>query len=143
MPASAWWLGVAGLLPQILCLVLLFDDQHRFSALAAAWLYAALIFSFLGGIWWGLGVAHENPPDWLFTVSVLPSLVAFFSGIPWMIGTTWPGPSMLLLGAGLILALLVDRTLFRQGLMREGMYRLRVILSGGLGSLTLVIGILT
>lgn len=50
LPASALWLGLAGLLPQILCLVLVFDNQHRFSALAAGWLYAALIFSFLGGV---------------------------------------------------------------------------------------------
>ncbi len=142
LPASAWWLGAAGLLPQILCLFLIFDDQHRFSALAAAWLYATLIFSFLGGLWWGLGVAHQNPPHWLFTVSVLPSLIAFFSGIPWMIGTTWPGPSMLLLGGALMLALFVDHALFRQQIMSAAMFQLRIILSAGLGSLTVAIGIL-
>lgn len=140
LPASALWLGLAGLLPQILCLVLLFDDQHRFSALAAGWLYAALIFSFLGGMWWGLGIAGERRPDWLFPVSVLPTLVAFFSGIPWMIGTTWPGPSMLLLAAGLFLALFVDHALFHRGLMPHPMFRLRIFLSAGLGSLTLALG---
>ncbi|SIN61184.1 Protein of unknown function [Parasphingorhabdus marina DSM 22363] len=142
LPPSALWLGLAGLLPQTLCLVLVFDDQHRFSALAAGWLYAALIFSFLGGVWWGLGVADERPPAWLFPIAVLPSLIAFASGIPWMIGTTWPGPSMLLLGAGLILALFVDRALFRRQIMSAAMFRLRILLSAGLGSLTLALGLL-
>ena len=102
---SARLLGFAGLLPQLICLLAVFDDGTRFIALSAAYFYAALIFSFLGGFWWGLAVASPGAPQWVYGVAVVPSLIAFVSGIPWMIGTTWPGPSLGLLGICLIAAL--------------------------------------
>lgn len=136
---SARLLGLAGLLPQLLCLAALFDDSTRYIALGAGFLYAALILSFLGGFWWGLAVASPGAPQWVYGVAVVPSLVALASGIPWMIGSTWPGPSLVLLGIALIAALWVDVRLNRLNIMPDWMLRLRILLSTGLGLATLVL----
>lgn len=136
---SATFLGLAGLLPQLLCLVAVFDDNTRFIALSAGFLYAAVIFSFLGGFWWGLAVASPGAPQWVYSVAVIPSLLAVASGIPWMIGTTWPGPSLALLGISLIAVLWVDVRLNRLNIMPDWMLRLRIVLSSGLGLATLAL----
>ncbi|WP_417608690.1 DUF3429 domain-containing protein [Parasphingorhabdus sp.] len=139
---SATFLGLAGLLPQLLCLVAVFDENTRYIALSAGYLYAAVIFSFLGGFWWGLAVASPGAPQWVYSVAVVPSLVAVASGIPWMIGSTWPGPSLALLGIALIAALWVDVRLNRLNLMPDWMLRLRILLSLGLGLTTLALAAL-
>mgnify|MGYP003675056686 CR=1 FL=1 len=136
---SATFLGLAGLLPQLFCLVAVFEENTRYIALSAGYLYAALIFSFLGGFWWGLAVASPGAPQWVYSVAVVPSLVAVASGIPWMIGSTWPGPSLALLGIALIAALWVDVRLNRLNLMPDWMLRLRILLSLGLGLTTLAL----
>ncbi|QJB69471.1 DUF3429 domain-containing protein [Parasphingorhabdus halotolerans] len=141
-PPSASILGLAGLLPQLLCLVAVFDDDTRYIALSAAFLYAAVIFSFLGGLWWGLAVTNPKAPQWVYGIAVVPSLLAVVSGIPWMIGTTWPGPSLALLGIALIAALWIDFRLNRLGMMPVWMLRLRIILSTGLGLTTLALAAL-
>jgi len=139
---SARLLGFAGLLPQLICLAAAFDDGTRYTALSAAFFYAALILSFLGGFWWGLAVASPGAPQWVYGVAIVPSLFAFASGIPWMIGATWPGPSLGLLGIALIAALWVDVRLNRLGLMPDWMLSLRIILSAGLGGITLALAAL-
>ena len=136
---SATFLGLAGLVPQLLCLAAVFDDNTRFIALSAGFLYAAVILSFLGGFWWGLAVASPGAPQWVYGVAVLPSLLAVISGIPWMIGTTWPGPSLALLGIALIAALWIDVRLNRLNIMPDWMLRLRILLSTGLGVTTLAL----
>mgnify|MGYP003628036042 len=135
-------LGLAGLLPQLVCLVAVFDDNTRFIALSGAFLYAALILSFLGGLWWGLAVAAPNAPRWIYGAAVVPSLLAMVSGIPWMIGSTWPGPSLAFLGIAIIVALSVDVRLARLDLMPDWMLRLRIMLSAGLGLSTLALAAL-
>lgn len=139
---SARLLGFAGLLPPLICLVAVFDDGTRYMALSAAYFYAALIFSFLGGFWWGLAVASPGAPQWVYGVAVVPSLLAFVSAIPWMIGMTWPGPSLGLLGIALIAALWVDVRLNRLGIMPDWMLSLRILLSVGLGAITLALAVL-
>ena len=56
VPPVARWLGYAGLLPQALAFVAVAAGEvgGRFTALALSYAYAALILSFLGGMWWGL-----------------------------------------------------------------------------------------
>ncbi|MDJ0643313.1 MAG: DUF3429 domain-containing protein, partial [Erythrobacter sp.] len=73
LTTAARWLGYAGLLPQIVC-VTLATSGHEFgyTALAGGFAYAAAIFSFLGGVWWGQALAngkagasacpHQTPP---------------------------------------------------------------------------------
>ncbi len=136
---TALILGVAGLLPQAIALLATFSEADRYIGLAAGYFYAALIFSFLGGSWWGIATSRDDMPDWIYLVAVLPSLVAFASGIPWMTGATWPGPSLGLLGIGIFASALVDRKLAALGAVDRGYLTMRYILSAGLGGLTLVL----
>ena len=76
MPRLAFGLGYAGLMPQIaaLGLILAGGPEWRFMAFSAAFAYAALIYSFLGGVWWGLSArSPADAPRWIWIVSVLPS----------------------------------------------------------------------
>ena len=140
IPPIARLLGLSGLLPQLAAVALLLsgDPQSRYSALAIAYAYAALILSFLGGLWWGLAARSDSPPRWLWFASVAPSLIALATAWPWMVGLRWPGPSLVVLGVSLIAALLVDRALVRAGIAPPGWMALRVPLSLGLGILTML-----
>ena len=144
IPRFAQMLGLVGLLPQLAAVALLLGDdpESRFSALAVAYAYAALILSFLGGLWWGLAARTEAAPRWLWVASIAPSLIALVTAWPWMVGLRWPGPSLVVLGLSLIGALLVDRALVRAGIAPPGWMALRLPLSLGLGALTLVAAIL-
>ena len=141
LPRFAVMLGIAGLLPQVAALLATFTEAHRYTGLAAGFFYAALIFSFLGGLWWGVAATRQDAPEWLFVAAVVPSLIAFASGIPWMTGGTWPGPSLIVLGVGILASASVDYALFRHGLIATDLLRLRVMLSVGLGSLTVALGL--
>lgn len=116
--------------------------EERFIALSIAYAYAALILSFLGGLWWGLAARAERPPTWLWFASVSPSLIALASAWPWAVGEPWPGPSLILLGITLIGSLAVDRALMRAEIAPPGWLRLRLPLSLGLGAFTLAAALL-
>jgi len=139
LPRIAVVLGYAGLLPQILALLTTFNEQDRFIGLAAGFFYAALIFSFLGGLWWGIAASRADAPQWLFVAAIAPSLIAFGSGVPWMTGATWPGPSLTVLGAGILATPFIDRMLAKAGLISADLLRLRLGLSVGLGLTTLLL----
>ena len=66
-------LGYAGQLPQVFALILLADPETRWIALAGGCGYAALIFSFLGGIWWGIAVSNPGPSLILIGLCLLVS----------------------------------------------------------------------
>ncbi|MBA4748052.1 MAG: DUF3429 domain-containing protein [Sphingopyxis sp.] len=137
-------LGLAGLVPMaaLLWLVLTGGDTSRFAALALGWFYAALIFSFLGGLWWGLAAAAgTRTPAWLWIVSVVPSLAALATLIPWLFGEPWPGPSLVWLGLAILVSPLVDRQIAARGLTPPWWLALRIILSGGLGTMAIVMGL--
>ena len=141
-PSWPLWLGLAGLLPQLLAVFALVggNPDARFVALACAFAYAALILSFLGGMWWGLAAAStETIPGWLWIAAVTPSLVAFASAYPWMVGEPWPGPSLVLLGIALIASLVVDWKLRRMNMAPAWWITLRLPLSIGLGGMTVAI----
>lgn len=140
IPPIARLLGLSGLLPQLAAVALLLsgDPQSRYAALAIAYAYAAIILSFLGGLWWGLAARNDSPPRWLWFASVAPSLIALVTAWPWMVGLRWPGPSLVVLGISLIGALLIDRALVRAGIAPPGWMALRVPLSLGLGVLTML-----
>jgi len=143
-PKIARLLGLAGLLPQIFVVLVLLEHngELRYLALSLGYAYAALILSFLGGIWWGLAARSDTPPVWLWVVAVIPSLIALGSAVPWATGQAWPGPSLYVLGVSLILSLLVDWRLQKMGLAPPWWLQLRVPLSVGLGTLSLVIPLL-
>ncbi|MDE0879631.1 MAG: DUF3429 domain-containing protein [Sphingomonas bacterium] len=144
LPRTALVLGAAGLLPQIAVVLTLLanDPATRFIVLALGYAYAAIILSFLGGLWWGLAAKSDAPPRWVWVAAVMPSLVAVASAWPWMVGERWPGPSLILLGAALIVALGVDVALVRREIAPPGWLTLRVPLSLGLGTLTVLAALL-
>lgn len=139
LPRAARQLGYAGLLPQALCAVYVIDGgKWQWTAQAIAFGYAALIFSFLGGIWWGIGLIREDAPRWIFGCAVMPSLLGLAAYAPWIIGWEWPGPSLIAVGAMLTLSPLVDGLI---GGLPWNWLSLRLQLSIGLGGLTTLIGI--
>jgi hypothetical protein len=142
-PAAARLLGLSGLLPQLAALgaALAGPEAWFFPALASGYLYAVLIFSFLGGTWWGLAARSAQPPGWAYVLAVLPSLIALASAVPWMTGDPWPQPSLMLIGTLILLSPLVDRALTRAGMAPRWWLGLRVQLSVGLGLATLALGI--
>lgn len=138
--ATMKWLGYTGLIPQF-CILLYAAAglENLWVGQAAGFGYAALIFSFLGGAWWGIGLMMPKPPPWLFIIAVLPSLIAFAAYLPWIWGLEWPIPSLVALGFALLISPLVDRTLAPHVEIPTGWLRLRFQLSVGLGLLTLAI----
>lgn len=138
LPRAARQLGYAGLLPQALCAIYVIDGgQWQWTAQAIAFGYAALIFSFLGGVWWGTGLARDNAPGWIFGVAVMPSLLGLAAYVPWIIGWAWPGPSLIAVGIMLMISPIVDCLI---GATDAAWLSLRLRLSLGLGGLTTLIG---
>jgi hypothetical protein len=131
-------LGYAGLLPQFIALALAWQGgEWGFVALAGGFAYAALIFSFLGGVWWGQALASTQASAGAFVVSVLPSLISLALFLPWTFGWEWPGPALLYLGALIAISPAVDRKL---GFADAAFIRLRWHLSLGLGVATIMLG---
>lgn len=145
LPSVARVLGYAGLLPPAAALagLLIGGPEVRSTALGLAFAYAALIFSFLGGVWWGLAAAAQaSVPRWVWAVAVLPSLLALGTAWPWVTGHAWPGPSLIVLGVLILSSVLVDLKLRSLGLTPPGWLPLRLPLSIGLGVMTLVAGLI-
>lgn len=135
---TARWLGYAGLLPQILCVVLAgTGHEYAYSALAGGFAYSAAIFSFLGGVWWGQSIQDGKGSAGGYFLAVLPSLLATALFLPWTFGWDWPGPALIYLGALLIASPLVDRAL---GFASHEFMALRWQLSISLGALTIALG---
>ena len=133
-------LGYAGLLPQLLCIAMVgLGHEWRYSALAGGFAYAAAIFSFLGGVWWGQAVASGRASAGAYVVAVLPSLIAVALFLPWTFGWEWPGPALVYLGALILGSPVIDRAL---GFAGPAFLRLRWHLSLGLGVLTIALGVL-
>ncbi len=131
-------LGYAGLVPQVICVALVVGEHEwRYSALAGGFAYAAAIFSFLGGVWWGQAVQSGRATTGAYAVAVMPSLLAVALFLPWTFGWEWPGPALLYLGALIAGSPLIDR---RLGYAHEDFLRLRWHLSLGLGGLTIALG---
>ncbi|MFZ9394698.1 MAG: DUF3429 domain-containing protein [Erythrobacter sp.] len=139
-PRAALWLGYAGLLPQWLALMLAWHGgEWGFVAMAGGFAYGALIFSFLGGVWWGQALGQAHPSAGAFALAVLPSLLSLALFLPWTLGWEWPGPALLYLGVLILLSPLADRWL---GLSGAAFMRLRWHLSLGLGLATLLLGVI-
>ena len=138
---SARLLGYAGLLPQISWIALVaIDKPSRYNAVFMGFVYPAMIFSFLGGVWWGQAIAKLGAASaGAYLVAVMPSLIAAALFYPYLEGWEWPGPAMLYLGAFIALSPMVDRAL---GYAAPDFLRLRWQLSLGLGGLTIALGFL-
>jgi len=133
-------LGYAGLVPQLMCLALVgLGHEWRYAALAGGFAYAAAIFSFLGGLWWGQALANGHTSTGAYVVAVLPSLISVALFLPWTFGWEWPRPALIYLGAMLLGSPVIDRAL---GFAGGAFLRLRWHLSLGLGGLTIGLGLL-
>ena len=140
---TARQLAYAGLLPQIIAVLLVASKgEWHWIGLAAGFAYAALIFSFLGGAWWGLALASPQAPRWVFDVSVLPTLIGFVCFIPWTLGWNWPEPFLALLGLIIIAAPLADWEIAKACPVPAGWLALRLRLSLALGLLTMAMAVL-
>lgn len=138
-------LGAAGLLPQGAAALLAALDPPvlRAAGLMLGSVYAALILSFLGGMWWGLAAAAASPPPrWVWLAAVAPSLWALAA-----LAAGLAGGSTLLallpLAVAILLTPLVDRRLVSDGLAPHWWMRLRIPLSLGLGLLTAIVALLS
>ncbi|MDY0744295.1 DUF3429 domain-containing protein [Paucibacter sp. R3-3] len=82
-------------------------EQHVFVTTALS-SYAALVISFLGGIYWGLAARQPDGPSRPFVIGIVPSVVAW-------IGVLMPPYSGLVVhGVMLVAGYLVDRRFYPQ-----------------------------
>ena len=140
VPAVA--LGFAGLMPQILCVLLaVWRDDSRLAAAAAGGGYAALILSFLGGMWWMQAVSRGDAQWWPYLLAVAPSLVGWAALLAAVSGIAPPGTALVLLAVALLASPLGDRAIGPLLRSVPAWRRLRLTLSGGLGALTLVLAV--
>jgi hypothetical protein len=143
LPRPVVILGLAGVAPQAFCLALLIIfDSYQSAALAAGCFYAAIILSFLGGLWWMAGLLSGETRTWIYLLAVVPSLTGWAALLPWVIGWSWPGPSLMALGLMLLASPLVDVAISRHIAVPQGWLRLRVLMATGLGGLTLLMTVL-
>jgi hypothetical protein len=146
MPNFARALGLSGLLPLLALVVLLAtngDAAIRSNMLALGLIYAALILSFLGGLWWGLGAANNQAiPGWVWVAAVVPSLYAWVPVGMVSLKLLAAPTALMVIGAGLWLALFVDRAMVVRGLAPGWWMALRSPLSLGLGALSMVAALL-
>lgn len=116
-------LGHAGLVPFVLGALLVWivnAEAHPYVTLALS-AYAAMVVSFLGGIHWGVGFRHDDPPASLFVWGVLASLFA------WVAVMMPANAGLVLDGVLLVLCYLVDRKVYPgQGLARWLTLRFRL-----------------
>lgn len=142
IPSLPRLLGLAGLVPQVACVAALYlgpAEWHQ-AAREIAFGYAALLFSFLGGTWWGIAAAapaaeRRQALGWLWLAAVAPTLIATGTFLPWVFDSTWPEPSLVMLGGAILMSPAVDAKL--GPLAPRWWMALRVPLSIGLGATTL------
>ncbi len=140
LPRPVVVLGLSGWLPQAICLwLVLAGGPLGWSALAAGCFYAALILSFLGGMWWMTALLRGARHAEIYVVAVLPSLIGLAALLPWTVGWNWPGPALAVLGALLLASPLVDKWLSRMVELPAGWLALRMVMAGGLGTLTMAL----
>jgi len=134
LPPFAIVLGLAGLLPFVICslgaLSLSSDGSTR--SLLALVAYGATILAFLGGVHWGFaldgsGTQSERVQRSRFGLGVVPSLIGWASLLITFIGL--PTTGLLVLTAGFIATTVVEAQAARRGLMPQPYMWLRWVLS--------------
>lgn len=142
LPRPLVVLGLAGIAPQALCLgMALLGGPFHWVAIAAGCFYAALILSFLGGLWWMAGLLAGDRRAAPYVLAVVPSLAAWAALLPWAFGWRWPGPSLGVLGLLLLLSPLADLMLARSIAVHRSWLSLRVTMASGLGLLSLALAV--
>ncbi|VXC83549.1 DUF3429 domain-containing protein [Sphingomonas sp. 8AM] len=137
-------LGAAGLLPQIACVMLaLIEPETRGAAAIVGGGYAALILSFLGGLWWMQALLRSDGRWWPYLLAVAPSLVGWAALLLVIGGATPPAAGLMMLALALLSSPLGDREIGPLLRSVPAWRQLRLTLSGGLGALTLLLALLS
>lgn len=134
-------LGLSGILPQALCLVLAAFGPGQLAAAQAGLVYAALILSFLGGLWWMAALQAGRRGAAVYAVAVLPSLIGWAALLMQAAGLVPVGAALTVLGLCLLASPLVDLALAQTVALPSGWLRLRMMMAGGLGLLTLALAL--
>jgi len=142
LPLPVRVLGPAGLLPQIICIALVLFSPWPIAATIAGLSYAALILSFLGGMWWMAGVLIGSRAWWFFAMAVLPSLLGWGAIVASLFGDYWTDIGLAIVGVSLLLSPLGDRVVGGIVQVPRGWMVLRIIMAVGLGGLTLALAVL-
>jgi hypothetical protein len=135
-------LGYAGLFPQIAAVATCVFGKDSDVGPMFAFAYAALILSFLGGIWWGFAMRSGQQQGRIATLAVLPSLFGALLILLSIARVLPMGLALVLMGSAVIMTLLIDRRLVDGDIAPAGWMALRVPLSIGLGGLTILCGII-
>lgn len=138
---TARMLGFAGLLPQLLALLLIATGIDAALGALLAFGYAVLIVSFLGGVWWGMAMRDRRQQPRIAAIAVAPTLIGFALIIARLFGLR-SDAALILLGMVVLLTLLIDRMLVSDDHAPPGWMGLRVPLSIGLGALTILSGVI-
>jgi hypothetical protein len=143
LPRPVTILGLAGILPQAICVVIAFTSPPLHGVAAAAGLcYAAIIASFLGGLWWMAGVLTTNQKIWVYGIAVTYSLVAWAALLPLCLGWHRLPAALVVMGLLLLASPAVDGALARHVSLPEGWRRLLLLMATGLGATTLLLALL-
>ncbi|MEH3103121.1 MAG: DUF3429 domain-containing protein [Sphingomonas phyllosphaerae] len=136
-------LGIAGLLPQIACVTLaLVEPATRPAAAVVGGGYAALILSFLGGMWWMQALSRSDARWWPYLLAVAPSLIGWAVLLAVFGGVAPPAAGLMALALALLASPLGDREIGPLLRAVPAWRQLRLTLSLGLGALTLVLAVL-
>ena len=137
----ARWLGFAGLIPQVALAAVVIGGPPEVASAAVhlALCYAALILSFIGGLWWGLAAQPtKRARPWLLLAAVAPSLIAFACLGASVLGQA-PVPLLTIIAIALVATLAIDARLAANGWCAPRWMRLRTTLSLGLAGLSSLI----
>ena len=135
-------LGYAGLLPQIAAAATCFFGGTSDIGPMFAFGYATLILSFLGGIWWGFAMMTAEGQGRIACWAVVPSLFGaglILLSIAHVLSLNW---ALVLLGSAVMMTLLIDRRLVDAHIAPDGWLAMRIPLSIGLGTLTILCGVI-
>ena len=124
MPVIAIVLGVAGLVPVIVCgLGAMGPGTGASNMLAALVAYGAVVLSFLGGMQWGFALLAGTEPRaqrWRLALGVVPSLVGWAALLAGLV--LWNWVALALLAAGFIGTIVAEHQAVQRGLAVPGGY---------------------
>lgn len=135
LPPTVRLLGLSGILPQLACIAHTLAFGGSFAGQAGL-AYAAVILSFLGGLWWMAALLSGLRDPIPYVVAVLPSLVGWGAML-------WPDGGLWLVALCLLASPLADLSLSRRITLPNGWLRLRWQMASGLGLTTLILAALT
>lgn len=144
LPQGAFILGLVGLLAQLAaCIVAFIDNEYKLYALVSGFAYSALIFSFIGGVWWGQALSTPAKHKWILIAAVCPSLISWSATLALFLNSKWSHYAIGVVAIGLVISPLIDLQISKSVPQLKGWMQLRVILSIGLSCLTIVLASFT